>query len=393
MTNKGSQILDKTQVPDITLNFQSEDGGDKIRPVWAEIDLNAIKKNIEIIRSELSPKTAFLAMVKANAYGHGLVQVSKAAVDAKVDRLGVALVEEGIKLRQSGIKVPIQMVSEPPLEAVENVIAYGIIPSVYSAKFAKALNEVALRQNKIVKVHLKADTGMNRVGAPIDSVPDLYRLIKQLPNLFLEGIFTHFACADNLDDPFTKRQLLEFLKLKKIFSDIQIWHSANSAAALFLPESHLDMVRIGISLYGFEPATKPLPVKLEPALTLKTRISFLKDLKHGDGVSYGLTYIAKRPHRVATLPIGYGDGYSRLLSNKGQALVRGKKVKLVGRICMDQLLIELEDVDAYPGDEVVLIGRQGNEMITVEEIAFLLGTIKNEVVCMLNERVPRVYLD
>lgn len=363
------------------------------RPVWVEVDLSAIKDNVRNIKAFISSPTALMAVVKANAYGHGLVPVAKAAVDSGAERLGVALVEEAAELRQAGINVPIQLLSEPPAETAPLIVRDNLIPAVYSINLAQALSRAAEAAGTQIIIHLKADTGMHRVGIAAGNVVEFHRAISHLPGLRIEGIFTHFACADNPRDPFTARQLKIFLDLKKNLPGVSIWHAANSAGALFMPQSHLDMVRIGIAMYGLEPSATPGPIPLKPALSLKTKISWTQELGPGEGVSYGLTYKAQRQVKVATLPIGYGDGYSRLLSNQGKVLINGQRVNIVGSICMDQLLIELGEAGGAPGDEVVLIGKQNGERISAEELASLIGTINYEIVCMINGRVPRIYVN
>jgi len=362
-----------------------------IRPVWAEIDLRAIAANLAAIKARLAPATKIMAIVKANAYGHGLVPVAKKAGESGADRLGVALVEEALELREAGLDMPIQILSEPPVGAADEIAAYRLIPAVYSFELAQTLSRKAQAIQEPITVHLKVDTGMHRVGASLDRSLELYQSIRRLPGLEVEGIFTHFACADSPEDPFTAKQLHAFLQLKKALPEVQVWHAANSAAAIFMPETHLDMVRIGIAMYGLQPSAQPSPIPLKPALSLRAKISFVQELKAGEGVSYGLTYKARRQVTVATLPIGYGDGYSRLLSNKGEVLIGGRRVKIIGNICMDQMLVELDRVKAAAGDEVVLIGAQGRETISAEEIAAWLGTINYEVVCLINNRVARVY--
>ncbi|MDP1809647.1 MAG: alanine racemase [Actinomycetota bacterium] len=362
-----------------------------IRPVWAEIDLDAIAANLAAIKTRLAPETKVMAIVKANAYGHGLIPVARKARQAGADRLGVALVEEALELREAGLDIPIHILSEPPVGAAEEIAAYHLIPAVYSIELAQALSRKAQAIQAPITVHLKVDTGMHRVGAPLDRSLELYQAIRRLPGLKVEGIFTHFACADNPQDPFTAKQLQSFLRLKKALPEVPMWHAANSAATIFMPETQLDMVRIGIAMYGLQPSTKPSPIPLKPALSLRTKISFVQELQSGEGVSYGLTYVAERKITVATLPIGYGDGYSRLLSNKGKVLLGGKRVNIIGNICMDQLLVKVDNVKAAAGDEVVLIGNQGKETISAEEMASWLGTINYEVVCLINTRVARVY--
>jgi alanine racemase len=363
-----------------------------LRPVWAEIDLKAIADNLKAIKAVLDPGTAVMAVVKANAYGHGLVRVAQ-AVEPDADRLGVALIEEALRLREAGLRLPIQLLSEPPAAAADEIVSQDLIAPVYSTDLARALSGHAVKQGRTVKIHLKIDTGMRRVGVRPEEALDLYRSVARLPGLTIEGVFTHFACAAVPGHPHTEKQLKAFLSLRPLLADIPMWHAANSAAALFCPPTRLDMVRIGIGMYGLQPAGLPSPVPLKPALTLKAKISWVQELQPGDGVSYGLTYKTKERTMSATLPIGYGDGYSRMLSNKGQVLIAGRRVSIIGNICMDQSLIELGRVKAAPGDEVVLIGSAGGQAVTAEEIASLTGTINYEVVCMINDRVPRVYFE
>lgn len=363
------------------------------RPAWAEINLKAIKHNIVAIKSLLPEKTQFMAVVKANAYGHGLLPIAETALASGADRLGVALLEEATELRQVGVAAQVQLLSEIPTEGVELVVQHDIIPTVYTLSLAQAIDEEARRQGKKVKVHLKVDTGMHRVGAPYLSAAELLRQVDEFKNLTVEGIFTHFACADLPSDPYTGEQLKAFLSLKPMMDAVPIWHTANSAAAFFLPESRLDMVRIGIAMYGLEPSESvPSPVMLMPALSLKAKIAYIRELEKGEGVSYGLTYKAMRKVKVAVVPIGYGDGYSRLLSNRGEVLIRGKRAKIIGNICMDQLMVELpEGLPVSVGDTVTLIGKGGVERISAEEVARLMDTINYEVVCLINQRVPRIY--
>lgn len=362
-----------------------------IRPVWAEIDLSAIQDNLKSIRSLLPEKTMLMAVVKSNAYGHGLIPVAKTAVEAGADRLGVASIEEAVELRTANLKVPIQILSEPPPDASDDIIKHELIPTVYSLDLPKALSVAARKNGVTAKVHLKVDTGMHRVGVSPEQSVELYKIISKLEGISVEGIFTHFACADEPADPYTKKQLRAFLELKEALPQIPIWHAANSAGALFFPETHLDMVRIGIAMYGLQPSAKKIVSRLLPALSLKTKIAFMQRLQAGQGVSYGLTFRAQHPTKIAMLPIGYGDGFNRLLSNQGMVLIAGQRVNIIGRVCMDQSIVDLDGVEATLGSEAVLIGSQGSEQITAEEMAAIIGTINYEIVCLINSRVPRVY--
>lgn len=368
------------------------------RPVWAEINLDAVEHNIKTIRGLLKPDTLFMAIVKADAYGHGAKKVAEIAVESGADRFGVALVEEAVELRDAGINIPIHILNEPPISYSSFVPEYDLIPSVCSFSVAKAISESAVKQNKEVKIHIKVDTGMNRLGLFPEEVIPFVRSIEKLPGLKIEGVFTHFAVADQPENNYTLKQLEKFNKLtaelKKENINTPIIHAANSAAAILFGQSHYNMVRIGIALYGLHPSgsTKGL-VDLKPALSLKARISYIKNILFGDKISYGLTYTASKDTTIAVLPLGYADGYTRLLSNKSQVLVNGKRVNTVGIICMDQFMIDVGGIgNVNVGDEAVLIGSQGNEVVSSDELAAILGTINYEIVCMISNRVPRIYV-
>lgn len=361
-----------------------------MRAAWIEVNLKHIKDNIRSIKSLLKPTTKFMAVIKANAYGHGLLPVAQAAQEAGADRLGVALITEAVALRKAGFTLPIHILSETALDDAPLIWKYRLIPTVYSEKMLSAL-AAAVPNNWLLPIHLKVDTGMHRVGADLEKIQSLYRLAEKSQNLFVEGVFTHFACADEAENSFTKQQLKLFLSLKEQIN-ARLWHCANSAATFYFPESHLDMVRVGISLYGLLPGKQKLPVELKPALSLRAKIAHLRQIKKGEGVSYGLTFKASEPKKIAVIPLGYGDGYSRRLSNLASVIVRGKRQPVVGNVCMDQLLVALSQHELVEvGDEVILIGRQRDTEITAEELAEKSGTINYEIVCALNERLPRIY--
>lgn len=340
-----------------------------------------------------------MAVVKANAYGHGAVEVSRTLLANGADRLGVALLQEALELRQEGFAVPILILGFTPSHQLEAVVRANIAQTIFSYEQAWTLSRVAGELGKKARVHVKIDTGMGRLGFPADdqTVKTILR-ISRLPNLEIEGIFTHFATADEKDKTFTRYQFEQFQwvveELKAQGLEIPLKHAANSAAIIDLPETHLDLVRPGISLYGIYPSPDVCKdrINLIPAMTFKTQIAFLKRVRPGTSISYGRTYVAKEERVIATLPLGYADGYSRALSNRGKVLVKGKKVPIVGRVCMDQTMIDVTEVsDVRVGDEVVLFGREGREKLPVEEVAGQLGTIAYEVVCMVSSRVPRVY--
>lgn len=368
-----------------------------IRPLWAEIDLSAIKHNIREARRVVGDDVAIMAVVKANGYGHGAERVAQAAVEAGVSWLGVAIPEEGVVLREAGLTQPVHVLAEANPSATALVVKYDLTATVCSTKTARVLSDEALRQGKTVKAHVKVDTGMNRIGLTPENAPRFLREFGALPGLEIEGIFTHFAEADNAGGDYTSYQLTAFKKLLEQLESEGICppvkHAANSAGLYLHRDSHLDMVRIGISMYGLHPseATKG-KIDLKPAFSLKARLSFIKEVPCGTGISYGRTHVTACGTKIGTVPGGYGDGYSRLLSNKTHVLIAGRRFPAVGNICMDQFMVDLgADHDAKVDDEVVLIGCQGQEEISADELASILGTINYEIVCMINARVPRVY--
>jgi alanine racemase len=349
----------------------------------------------------LAKKDAIVtAVIKADGYGHGAKKIAQTFLDNGAERFAVAVLDEGIELRRAGFKVPIFILGFTQKERAEEVISYDIEPAVYSWDVAEAFSKEAVKQGKTVKIHIKVDTGMGRIGLkPDKDSVQLVKKISQLPNLVIEGIFTHFAVADTIDKTYTKGQYEKFTwicnELEKENVKINVRHCGNSATIIDLPEMHLDMVRAGIILYGLEPSDEVMldRIDLKPAMSLKVRITHVKEIEAGQSVSYGRRFIAEKKARIASLPIGYADGYTRMLSGKAEALVKGKRVPIVGRICMDQCMIDvtgMEDVNV--GDEVVLFGKQGEGFIHVDELAEKLGTINYEVVCMISRRVPRVYI-
>jgi len=380
--------------------------------IWAEINLNAISHNVRELRRATNSGSRLMAVVKANAYGHGAVEVALTALENGADCLGVARMEEGLHLRRAGISAPILVLGYTPPEHSAVLVAERLTQTVYSFEAAEALSDAAARLQARAKVHVKVDTGMGRLGLLPDS-PRISMLGKhlpgnaqrvidsmsRLPHVEIEGIFTHFATADSLDKSYTLQQLerfLEFLdKLKAHGMEFHLRHAANSAALIDLPETHLDMVRPGISLYGFYPSAEVgrERVSLVPAMTLKTRIIQVKMVPAGFHVSYGLTYQTENPTVIATVSAGYADGLNRLLSSRGLMLVRGSRAGIVGRICMDLTLLDVGHIpDVCIGDEVVIFGSQGHECIPVEEMAQTLNTIHYEIVTSLASRVVRVYL-
>jgi alanine racemase len=368
------------------------------RPTRAEIDLAAIAANVRVAARLARPAAALMAVVKADAYGHGAVHAARVALGAGASWLGVAIPEEAVALRAAGLRSRILVLGPIAPEQAPLVVAHDLDQCVADMTQADALSREATARGSFVRLHLKVDTGMGRVGvSPRDARPVAAR-IAELPGVRLLGLMTHFAESDAEDPTFTREQLARFEAVHRELRDaghaIALRHAANSGALMRHPDSRLDLVRPGIMLYGCHPCRnrRPDDPPLAPALRLCSGISHLKDLARGGTVSYGRTFVAPRDMRVATLPIGYADGLSRLLSGRGHALIRGRRVPIVGRVCMDMTMVDVTLVpDAAIGDEAVLIGRQAGEEITADEVADLLGTISYEVLCRIGPRVPRIY--
>jgi len=368
------------------------------RWAWAEVDLGAIARNIRTLKGLTAPGTLFMAVVKADGYGHGAVEVARAAESAGADRLGVATIDEAIELRGAGVGVPIHLLSEPPHTTVRTLIEYDIIPTLYNRAFAVAYSRAAALAQASARFHLKIDTGMNRIGVRAEDAADFVESLSGLPGLVMEGVFTHFATADTPGDWEFETQLerftasLEAMRARGI--DPGIVHAANSPATILHPETHFDLVRCGIAIYGLHPddSTKT-EVKLESAMSVKARVSRVARLTMGDGVSYGFTWHASAPTDVATLPIGYADGVRRVLSNEMRVLIGGHECRQVGRVCMDQLMVEVpRGVVASVGDEAVLVGRQGRASIAMDEQAAAAGTINYEIACGYGLRLERRHI-
>src|SRR3989338_10317797 len=367
------------------------------RPTWTEIDLDAIAYNYRAIKSRLSRGTNILAVVKANAYGYGMVKVARRLIKEKVPYLGVACVDEAVTLRRAGIRTPILVLSSIMPEEVKEALIYDLTLTVCDRDLAAEIDRTARRLNKFAVVHVKVDTGMGRLGVWYDEADPLIEKILGFKNVVLEGIFTHFASADEDDVKYTAQQIDNFKRLATLLdikgADIKYAHAANSAGAVLYKDSHFNMVRPGLMLYVLYPNRKLVSVvKLKPALSLKTRIIYLKKTPPGRFISYGRAQINETETVIATLPIGYADGLKRRLSNRSGMLVRGRRASIVGRICMDHTMIDVGGIRGVKvGDEVTVIGSQKGEAITVEEVAELLETIPYEVVCWISAHVPRVY--
>jgi len=369
------------------------------RWAWAEVDLGAVARNVRTLRSALAPGTRFMAVVKAEGYGHGAVEVARAAVAAGADRVGVATLHEALRLRSSGLTGPLHLLSEAPPRSAARIVDAGLTATVFSADFASALSRAAVAQGRVATFHLKVDTGMNRIGVRAEGAADFVESLRGLPGIAMEGVFTHFATADVPGDWEYERQLERFsatiAECRHRGIEPGIVHAANSAATILHPESHFDMVRCGIALYGLHPDPSTHGhVALEPAMSVRARVTRVARLAMGEGVSYGLTWHAASPTTVATLPIGYADGIRRSLSNTMHVLIGGRPCRQVGRVCMDQLMVEVpRGLEVAVGDEAVLIGRQGAEELTLEAMAGLAGTIDYEIACGLGARLSRVYRD
>ena len=369
-----------------------------LRPTFAEIDLSAIKDNIKAIRARVGSNVKIMPAVKANGYGHGAIQTSAACLEAGADVLCVACVEEGIELRESGIDAPILVFGCTLPDVAEPIVHYNLVATVCDLDSARALSEAAVRAGKKAVAHIKVDTGMGRIGVKPSETPALARSIADLPGLVLDGICTHFPCSDEPDRAFTASQIAVFGELVREIRaagiPVPIAHTSNSGAILAYPEADFDAVRPGIMIYGCYPSDEVARgISIRESLTLKTHIVFMKEVEVGTPLSYGGTYHTPRKSMIATLPIGYGDGYSRLLSNCGEAAVRGVRVPVVGRVCMDQILLDVTDVPGVAlGDRVTLYGG-GYDYLSVSKVAEKIGTISYEVFCNISQRVPRVYLN
>lgn len=381
--------------------------------VWAEIDLNAIAHNVRQLRRVTRSEARLMVAVKANAYGHGVIPVARRALESGADALGVARLPEALDLRDAGIRAPILIFGYTPPAQIETVLRNDLIQTVYDLETARAYDETARRCQGRLRAHLKVDTGMGRLGilpqdrrhlpegmpTTADAVGEV-RAMAALPNLALDGIFTHFASADSADKTYAEFQFDNFQAfldaLQQAGLNFEMRHAANSGAIIDMPHTHLDMVRAGISFYGLYPSAEVdrRRIDLKPVLSLKARIIHLKHVPAGTPISYGMTYTTAAPTVIATVPIGYADGFRRRLSNCGQMLVRGRRAPIVGRVCMDLTMLDVGHIEAVAlEDEVVAIGSQGSEEIAAEELADLLDTINYEVTASLTGRIPRVFVE
>ncbi|MDH3260317.1 MAG: alanine racemase [Acidimicrobiia bacterium] len=364
-----------------------------VRPSWVEIDLGAIAHNVRLLAGIAAP-ARLCAVVKADAYGHGDVPVAEAALEAGAPMLAVALVEEAIRLREAGIDAPVLLLSEPPEQSAEEVVKWDLIPTVYTAGFVRALSEATQRP---LRIHLKVDTGMHRVGATIADAKDLVATIVADKLLDLEGVWTHFAVAEE-DGVFTRHQLETFNgfveTLRRVGVEVPVRHAANTAATLLYPEARLDLVRVGIGIYGQRPAPGMVPdLDLRPAMRVVSHVSMVRRHPAGTRPSYGRRKALPGDATVATVPVGYADGLPRALgAHGGDVLIRGRRHPLAGTVTMDQVMVDVGDDPVEVGDEVVLLGSQGIEEVTADQWAEHLDTISYEVVCQIGPRLPRRYV-
>ena len=368
--------------------------------VLAIIDLDAIAYNMTNIKSKAGKETGIIGIIKADAYGHGSVEISKVILENGADWLAVAVVDEGINLRKNGIAAPILLLGYTPELRLEDVVNNGFIQTVYTYETAKKLSDVAVRLGKTAVIHIKIDTGMGRIGYRVNEASaDEIVKISELPNIEVNGMFTHFSTADEKDKDYTLNQYKKFVQMDALLRErgleIPIKHAANSAAIMDFDNMMFNMVRPGIILYGAYPSEEVNKdnLSIKPAMSVKTHVSYVKEVNEGDYISYGRKYQAVGKRIIATIPVGYADGFIRAYSNGGKVLIKGECAPIVGRICMDQFMVDVTDIkDVQINDEVVLIGKQGNKEITVDFIASILDTINYEVFCTLSKRVPRQYI-
>jgi alanine racemase len=375
--------------------------------IWAEVDLAAIAHNLHQVRRLAGPEPQLMAVVKADGYGHGALPVARTALENGADWLGVARLDEGIALRQAGIRAPILIFGYVPAARAGHLLDHDLTATIFSLEQARQLATLAATRRRRLPAHLKIDTGMGRLGLPSEqtdggqgSLSGLAQVIaiSRLPGLAISGIYTHFAAADNPDQQTARRQFARYSALLAALQSRGLHfpcrHAANSAAIIALPETHLDLVRAGLMLYGLwpSPQLQERGIELSPAMQLKARVAQVKMVPAGFPISYGGTYVTPRATRLATVTVGYGDGYHRLLSSRGEMLVGGQRAPVVGRVCMDQTVLDVGHIDRVePGDEVVLFGRQGAVLLPVEEVAAAAATIHYEIVTALTARVPRQY--
>ena len=372
---------------------------DLLHPIWAEINLDNLINNIKEIKRQ-SKNSEVIGVVKANAYGHGAAQVSKTLLENGINKLAVANIIEAIELRDNNIKAPIMLLGISENYAIDSIINYEVEPTISSLNFAKELNNRAISLNKIVNVHIAIDSGMGRIGfrnteADINDIIE----ISKLSNLNIESIFSHFSTADSIDKSYSDYQIEVYNNIMSAIEErglkINKKNLSNSAAIIDLQKSHYDYVRPGIIQYGYYPSSEVnmSNLKIKPVLTWKTRIVHLKEVDANEFIGYGKTFKTTRKTKIATLPVGYADGYSRSLSNKGKVIINGQLAPIIGTVCMDQFMVDVTDIkDVKAFDEVILLGESGKVKFDAEDMAEIIGTISYEVLCLIGRRAPRVYI-
>jgi len=368
--------------------------------VYAKIDLDAVEYNFKNMRANIRPGTKLIAVVKTNAYGHGAVEISRLV--EKYDYVwgfAVATTEEGIELRRAGIRKPVLILGYVFPEDYDVLVREQFRPAVFKLSMAKELDDAASRAGMIAPVHIAVDTGMTRIGFQVNEEnADIVKEIASLPHLKIEGMFTHFAKADEKDKTYAREQFEKFRSFTNMLEErgvkIPFRHVSNSACIQEIPEFELDGVRAGITIYGIYPSKEVdrSRLLLRPVMELVSHIAYIKQVPAGTPVSYGGTYVTSRPTRIATIPVGYGDGYPRMLSNKTDVLIGGRRAKQIGRICMDQFMVDVTGLDAEEGQKVTLLGKDGDKEITVDELGELSGRFPYEFVCDISPRVPRIYI-
>lgn len=365
-----------------------------LHPSWIEIDLKELERNIYNVKKYIG-NVLYCLPVKANAYGHGIVEIGKLAEKTPIDYLAVACLQEALLLRKAGIQKPIIVFGPIYENQIETLLSFNLEFTISSMLKAKWVEEKCKTLNKSCRVHLEVDTGIQRTGVRPETAIPLIEYLKNTPCFEIAGIYSHFAISESAENDFTKKQIESFEKLKAhpAFSKIScLWHLANSGGVSFYPSSFFDMVRPSLLTLGYAFEDAPNCCLVKPCFSLKSQVSYFKVVKEGTGISYNHLYTTKKQSRIVTVPVGYGDGFPRSLSNKASVLIRGKRYPIAGIICMDQFMVDIGDGEAYVGDEVVLIGKQGSEEITVLELAKLADSNPREILCMLNDRLPRKYL-
>ena len=369
--------------------------------VCANIDLDAVAYNMEQMKQNIRPETKVMAVIKADGYGHGAVQIAEMMERWNyIWGFAVATLDEAVVLRTEGIQKPILVLGCVFPDQYMEMLKHEIRMNIYTEEMAESISRMAAREGKTAYMHIKLDTGMSRLGFGInEQSAETIKRISKMPNVNMEGIFTHFTKADEKDKSFTKKQIQEFVwmteRLKEKNVRFTYEHCSNSAGIIDVPEANFDIVRAGISTYGLYPSEEvdKTNVKLKPALALKSHVAFVKEIERGTPVSYGGTFVAKEKMKIATIPVGYADGYPRSLSNKGYVLIRGKKAPILGRVCMDQFMVDVTQIEGVSfGDKVTMIGKDGNEILPVEVLSELSGRFNYEFVCDLGKRIPRVYV-